>query len=75
MRATPGRVPLGDIVQPRTTNRVQHRVEEAQWRLSLCDGIVVQERDNARKGRRRGGRAANKHGLAFEDDGEVIRLR
>jgi hypothetical protein len=74
-RAAPGRIPLGDIAQPRSANRVQHRVEEAQRMLSRCDRRVVQERDDARKSRRRGGRAADKASFALEVDEEPSRLR
>jgi hypothetical protein len=74
-RAASRRVPGRNIVQTRHTDRVEHRVEEAEWVLARCDQSVVQQRNYARKGRRGRGCAGDQHGDAPPPDEEVGGLR
>lgn len=68
-------MPLGDVVQSRRASTVEQRVEEAERRLARSEHRIVQERDDGRKGRRRGGSAADQRGVPLVVDEEVSRLR
>ena len=69
--ATPYIIPLGDVVQSRRASTVEQWVEEAERRLARREHRVIQERDDGRKGRRRGGSAADQRGFPLEVDEEV----
>lgn len=73
--AAPDVIPLGDVVQSRRASTVEQWVEEAERRLARSEHRVVQERDDGRKGRRRGGSPADQRGVPLEIGEEVSRLR
>ena len=73
--ATPDIIPHGDVVQSGSPSTVEKRVEEAKRRLARGEHCVIQERDDARKGRRGGGRSADQRSVPFVVDEEASRLR
>lgn len=55
--------------------RVDEWVEEPERRQVAREARVVKQRDDAGERRRCGGRAADRHGLAGQEDAELVSLR